>query len=67
MTLTLFSGLKKAKAIAEVHRIGREERKLRELGGTGNYSKWYFQQEFTQSDDVRDRMRTFYKVVVETL
>ncbi len=69
MTLTLQSGLKKAQAIARVHAIGREERKLRELGGAGNYSKWYFQQEFThgECDNVRDRMRTSYKVVVETL
>lgn len=68
MTLTLHSGLRKAEAIRKVHAIGREERKLRALGGTGNYAKWYYQQEFThgECDSVRDRMRTSYKVIVET-
>jgi hypothetical protein len=67
-SLTLYSGLRKDQAIAKVHAIGREERKLRAMGATGNYAKWYFQQEFQTGEmDVRDRMRTFYKVVVELL
>jgi len=69
MKLTLYSGLKKSQAIAKVHAIGREERALRSAGGNGNYSAWYFEQEFERGecDTVRDRMRTSYRVVVETL
>jgi len=69
MTITLYSGLRKNEAIARVQAIGREERKLRAMGGTGNYRSWNFQQEFThgECDSVRDRMRTSYKVVVEPI
>jgi len=69
MKLTLYSGLRKAEAIARVRAIGVEERKLRALGGNGNYSRWYYQSEFQTGEglDVRERMRTHYRVVVETL